>query len=133
MITHYIIRPNAEEDLDEQLEYYEQEAGVDVALQFLAAVQEAIRFICQRPDVGSLREFANPRLKGLRSWPVHGFEDIRIYYLRPNEDTLRVVRILHGKRDLRSICGYWGATEQKTRLRTQATSSVRSEGLLRGI
>ena len=29
--------------------------------------------------------------------------------------------------------GYWGATEQKTRLRTQATSSVRSEGLLRGI
>ncbi len=31
-----------------------------------------------------------------------GFEAIRIYYL-PDEDTLRVIRILHGKRDVKSI------------------------------
>ena len=39
---------------------------------------------------------------GLRSWPVKGFETIRIYYLKlPGR--LRVLRILHGKRDVRRI------------------------------
>jgi len=33
---------------------------------------------------------------------VTGFEAIRIYYLL-DEDTLRVIRILHGKRDVKRI------------------------------
>ena len=32
-----------------------------------------------------------------------GFTDIRIYYLLADESTVRVVRILHGKRDLARI------------------------------
>jgi hypothetical protein len=39
---------------------------------------------------------------GLRSWPVKGFEAIRIYYVE-DPGSLRVVRILHGKRDVRRI------------------------------
>jgi hypothetical protein len=36
------------------------------------------------------------------SWPVKGFEAIRIYYVEV-PGCLRVVRILHGKRDVRRI------------------------------
>ena len=41
----------------------------------------------------------NVRLAGLRSWPVKGFSDIRIYYLA-SEKLVRIVRVLHGKRDI---------------------------------
>lgn len=44
----------------------------------------------------------NPVLAGLRSSPVKDFEDIRIYYVI-QKDVLRVVRVLHGKRDIKSI------------------------------
>jgi len=103
VITHHVIRPNAAEDLDEQLDYYEAEDGLELALRFFSAVEEAIQFLYRHPDAGSPKEFANPRLKGLRSWPVPGFENIRLYYLRPDENTLRIVRVLHGKRDLAHI------------------------------
>jgi len=41
-------------------------------------------------------------LVGLRSWPVKGFAEIRLYYL-VSEATLRVIRVVHGKRDLGPI------------------------------
>lgn len=100
MITRHVFRPNGSEDLDSQLDYYETEAGIDLALRFLGAVEEAIQFLYQHPEAGSQRDFENSRLKGIRSWPVPGFDAIRLYYDRPDENTLRVVRILHGKRDL---------------------------------
>jgi plasmid stabilization system protein ParE len=40
--------------------------------------------------------------RNLRSWPVAGFEALRIFYLR-DDDALHVVRVLHGKRDLKRI------------------------------
>jgi toxin ParE1/3/4 len=100
VITRHVIRPRAVEDLDSELDYYEREAGLDVAMRFLGGIEQAIHFLYLHPDAGSSKDFGNTTLKGLRSWPVPGFEDIRIYYVRPDENTLRIVRILHGKRDL---------------------------------
>ncbi len=41
-------------------------------------------------------------LAGLRFLPVRGFEDILIFYV-VHPDALRIVRVLHGKRDLKKI------------------------------
>jgi plasmid stabilization system protein ParE len=41
-------------------------------------------------------------ITSLRSWPVAGFEAIQIYYV-PDEGAVRIIRILHGKRDVKSI------------------------------
>ena len=49
-----------------------------------------------------LTSWSNPILAGLRSWAVKGFEDMRIYYV-VQDDVLRVVRVLHGKRDINKI------------------------------
>jgi len=54
------------------------------------------------PDIGSRREFKNPLLAGLRSWPVPGFTAIRIYYIHAG-GSVRIVRVLHGKRDVHSL------------------------------
>jgi plasmid stabilization system protein ParE len=34
---------------------------------------------------------------------VPGFEDLRVYYLQPEETVVRVIRVLHGKRDAARI------------------------------
>jgi toxin ParE1/3/4 len=72
------------------------------AERFLKNVESAINQLCRRPALGAPSKWKNPFLQGLRSWPVEGFPAVRIYYL-VSANTLRVVRVLHGKRDVRSI------------------------------
>jgi plasmid stabilization system protein ParE len=52
--------------------------------------------------VGARYQTSNQQLHNLRSWPVAGFEVIRIYYLA-DADAIQIVRVLYGKRDLRQI------------------------------
>jgi len=54
------------------------------------------------PDIGSPRAFANPLLAGVCSWPTPGFPSIRIYYIHVG-DSVRIVRVLHGKRDVHAL------------------------------
>src|SRR5260370_27901239 len=54
------------------------------------------------PHVGPRYSSSNPRIQNLRSWPVAGFEAVRIYYVL-EEDAMHIIRILHGKRDVRRI------------------------------
>lgn len=97
------VRPAARKDILRQYRYYllEEEAE-EVAARFLEAAQETIRKLCEYPRMGSPRAFSNPALDGLRSWPVQGFPAIRIYYLIAGK-ALRIVRVLHGKRDISSL------------------------------
>jgi toxin ParE1/3/4 len=54
------------------------------------------------PGAGPPRLTSNPRLSGLWSWLVKGFDEFHVYYLvRP--ELLIVVRVLHGKRDIDAI------------------------------
>jgi len=54
------------------------------------------------PQGGAPKRLSREALRGMRSWPVKGFEDVRVYYLA-HEGGVRVVRVLHGKRDINSI------------------------------
>ena len=73
-----------------------------VAVRFRTAVRQTIQSLQQHPLVGARCDSNNPQLQNLRTWAVAGFEAIRIYYVL-DEDTLRIVRILHGKRDVKRI------------------------------
>jgi hypothetical protein len=54
------------------------------------------------PEAGAPKVVSNPQLAGLRTWPVKGFDEFRVYYLvRPT--LLTVVRILHSKRNTDAI------------------------------
>jgi plasmid stabilization system protein ParE len=71
-------------------------------VRFRSAVRSTVQSSLQHPFVGPCYRSSNPHLANLRAWPVAGFEAIRIYYV-VDEDTLRVIRILHGKRDVKRI------------------------------
>jgi toxin ParE1/3/4 len=72
------------------------------ARRFYAAALDAIDALQAMPDAAPPTPTSNPRLAGLRSWPVNGFDEFWIYYLaRP--ELLTVVRALHSKRDIGTI------------------------------
>ena len=98
-----IILPAARDDILRQFRYYlvEQDKP-EVAERFLSAVRKTMEAIIRTPQGGAPKRLSREALRGLRSWPVKGFEDVRVYYLA-HEGLVRMVRVLHGKRDINSI------------------------------
>lgn len=96
----FTIRPVAREDILQQFRYYLIEKNAETtAERFLEAVRDAIEEVCLHPNMGTRKLLTNSALQGLRAWPVKGFPSIRIYYLL-EKSTVRIVRVLHGKRDV---------------------------------
>lgn len=97
------VRTAAREDILRQYRYYlvEKDAA-QAALRFLDAVESVVDTLCRTPEIGSPKRLANPLLAGLRSWPVPGFPSVRVYYIHAGNE-LRVVRVLHGKRDIHPL------------------------------
>jgi len=98
-----IIRPAARDDILRQFRYYlvDQDKPA-VAERFLGAVQRTMEKIVRTPHAGAPKRLSHEVLRGLRSWPIKEFEEVRIYYLA-HEGGVRVVRVLHGKRDINNI------------------------------
>ena len=100
-----LYRQTASDDIVRQFRYYLLTVEApEIALRFREAVRRTIQSLSQNPNVGPRYSSGNPRLQNLRSWPVAGFEAIRIYYAL-EADAMHIIRILHGKRDVRRILG----------------------------
>jgi toxin ParE1/3/4 len=98
-----LYRQTASDDIVRQFRYYLVTAEApEIALRFREAVRRTIQSLSANPHVGPRYSSSNPRIQNLRSWPVAGFEAIRIYYAL-EEDAMHIIRILHGKRDVRRI------------------------------
>ncbi len=101
MTRRIIIRPKASADLDEQFAYIAQ-SNFDAALSFFDATRQTFSKIAQLPGIGSIYDVENPRLMGLRKWPVKGFEKHLIFYLQGNE-YIEIVRLIYAARDISQI------------------------------
>ena len=98
-----LYRQTANDDIVRQFRYYLLTADApEIAVRFREAVKHTIQSLAQSPHVGPKYSSRNPRIQNLRSWPVAGFEAIRIYYALEKE-AMHIIRILHGKRDIRRI------------------------------
>lgn len=100
----YVFQPQARKDIEERSDHYEEKGGEELARRFVVSVTRALERLLEFPEVGSPRHAENPRLLGLRSWPVPDFEDVRLYYLIQG-DLVRVIRILHGRQNVGAILG----------------------------
>jgi len=96
------IQSSAEDDILRQFEWYAEKGLIDIGRRFRTTVREAVDALVAMPFAGSPKYIANPLLAGLRTWPVKGFDDFKVYYL-PQPELVVVVRILHGKRDIGTI------------------------------
>ena len=98
-----VYRQSASDDVVRQFRYYLIDQNVpEIALRFRDALRHTIDSLREHPLVGARYRSRKKELQELRSWPVAGFEATRIYYL-PDTDAIHVIRILHGKRDVKRI------------------------------
>jgi toxin ParE1/3/4 len=94
-------RPRATRDLDETASFIAQDSP-DAAFRFLEAAERAFGQLAGTPGLGGVWETDDPRLAGLRVWPIPGFEKYLVFY-RPADDGIEVIRVLHGSRDIDSL------------------------------
>jgi toxin ParE1/3/4 len=97
-----ILRPAAENDLLNQAEYYDRKGGNALGDRFLAAAEAVFARLAVFPESGAPARLRHIRIQGFRFVPVPDFEDILIFY-RFSENRVRVVRVLHGRRDLDGV------------------------------
>jgi plasmid stabilization system protein ParE len=93
----------AADDIVQQFRYYFVESDTpEIAVRFLDAVRRTVESLRLHPRAGPRYLSRDPQIRNLRSWPVAGFEAIRIYY-SVDAEVIDIVRLLHGKRDVRNI------------------------------
>jgi toxin ParE1/3/4 len=91
----YILSKAAEEDIDAIFDYGKYRFGQEQAINYLIELESLIQTISENPDIGRLR---NEIKKELQSFP---FQSHIIFY-RNLKTHIRIIRILHGSRDLPS-------------------------------
>lgn len=91
------IRPLATADIDHAAAYLFEENSV-AAVAFLDALEAAFTLLSEQPGIGSTRYAHLLPGATLRMWSLNGFPHL-IFYL-DRADTLEVIRVLHGARDL---------------------------------
>ncbi len=91
-------RAVAAADLDEAAEYYRRQADQQVALDFVDAVEQAMRRIGQQPHLGTLRYAYDLAIPDLRAWSVDRFP-YAVFYVG-TEEFVDVWRVLHERRDI---------------------------------
>lgn len=91
-------RALARRDVESAVDHYIREAGPDVALGFIDALQAAYRAIADRPAAGSPRYAHELALPGLRSRALKRYPYLVFYIER--DDHIDIWRVLHARRDV---------------------------------
>lgn len=83
-----------------QYRWYFQKAGEELARRYLLAVDTTLEKLAQLPDLGRIRRFPQPELRGIRSLSVEPPFNVHLIFYRFDESHLNAWRIMHGARDL---------------------------------
>ena len=97
-----IVRSAARSDILRYVRYLLEHDARAAAEQFPDAVDKALGQLVDMPGMGALQAFTHPQLGAMRAWQVPGFQYMYIYY-QEISGGIRVIRILHSKRNLRRI------------------------------
>jgi toxin ParE1/3/4 len=97
--ARYVLRPKADQDLDQQTYYLATEAGPETGHRFLVAAHETFALLSTQPQMGWPLRLQNPRLASLRVFRISGSEKMLVLYT-PLSSGVEIVRVVHGSRDL---------------------------------
>jgi toxin ParE1/3/4 len=93
-----VLRARALRDIEDEVDWCRVDAGTDIALGFVAALESALEQVGRNPGIGSPRWASELDLPGLRSWSLDGFPQLVFYVERGG--VVDVWRVLHAKRDI---------------------------------
>lgn len=95
------VAPRVTRDVAEQADHIAR-GSFDASLRFVRAAYAAFQETCSSPYRWPEFPTTRPRLIGLRKRSVPGFGKHLIFY-RVQGNTVRIVRVLHGARDLPTV------------------------------
>ena len=101
-MNRYVVRPQADQDLDDQAYYYGSKANRELGHRFLVAAHETFALLASQPNIGWRSRLKHPGLAALRVFRVNGFEGVLILY-QPVPDGVDILRLVHGSRNLRAL------------------------------
>jgi plasmid stabilization system protein ParE len=96
MSKTYFLTPKAEADLWSIIDYITKDSP-DSALKVFDELIKALETLAEMPGLGHRREDVTAR--PLRFWSVYSF--LIVYW--PETDPLKIIRIVHGARELQAI------------------------------
>jgi toxin ParE1/3/4 len=101
-MPRFTVRPLAWREINEQLDYLEEQDGLETAERFLDLLISSFEDLSRMPRMGVLCGFREPATRRLRRWPVKGFENWLIFY-QPRRDGVEIVHVMHGARDIETL------------------------------
>ena len=96
--------PLAWREINAQLDYFEEQVGLETAERFFDQMISSFDDLSQMPRMGVRCGFRKRAIRRLRRWPVKGFENWLIFY-QPRRDGVEIVHVMHGARDIESLLG----------------------------
>jgi toxin ParE1/3/4 len=102
-VAEFILASGVEEELWAIWEHIADD-NPDAATRVVEAAYATFKALAATPGLGRLRKFRNPRLKGVRSWLVSGFDSYVIFY-RAISGGIEVLHVYHGARDIDALFG----------------------------
>jgi len=95
-----VLRRAAEDDIDAAIAYYLNEAGSDVAADFVEQLEDSTMKLSKQPAMGIPRYAHELHIANLRYWPMKRFPYL-IFFIE-KERYIEIGRVLHGSRDIPS-------------------------------
>lgn len=96
-------RRRANDDIESAISYYLNEAGAEVASDFVDGFEDVVRKISRQPAAGSQRFGHELHIEGLRQWPMKSFPYM-IFYVEKDKH-VEIARVLHTSVDISSWLG----------------------------
>ena len=96
-----MLRPQAAQDRRDEVRFYRKEAGANVALKRVAALEEALRGLAADPVIGSPTMGQTLALTGMRTWRTEGFPLSFWYFER--DAHLDIARLVGHRQDADAI------------------------------
>jgi len=106
--ARYVVRPKADQDLDDQAYYLATQANPEVGHKFLLAAHETFSLLATQPEMGWNCRLKDPGIASLRVFRVVGFERVLVLY-RPCPHGVEILRVVHGSRNLQAFLRREGA------------------------
>lgn len=97
-----IIRPRAQADIDECAAFIAT-GSVEAAHRFLTNAERTLKETALFPKSGSPRVSARKSLAEIYARPIVGFRNYLVFYRILKGGNIRVVRVLHGARDVATM------------------------------
>ena len=100
-MSKFILAPCVEEELWAIWSFIARD-NPDAATRVIEAAYQTFKSLARTPALGRLRKFHHPRLKGIHSWRIEGFDNYIVFY-RPMPEGIQVLHVYHGARNIEAL------------------------------